>query len=210
MDFKVAGTSEGITAIQMDIKIHGLSFEIMEKALAQAKEGRMHILSVMNEAISKPRETVSKHAPSLISIQIQTDQIGLLIGPGGKTVQGLQKLYGVDINIEEDGSVHIASASSESAKKCKEYIKLLTATPELNEIYEGVITKLMDFGAFVEIIPGKEGLLHISQIDNYKIPKVSDVLKEGDAVKVKLIKIDNGKYSLSRKAVLLAEKSGKI
>ena len=210
MDFKVAGTSEGITAIQMDIKIHGLSFEIMEKALAQAKEGRMHILSVMNEAISKPRETVSKHAPSLISIQIQTDQIGLLIGPGGKTVQGLQKLYGVDINIEEDGSVHIASASSESAKKCKEYIKLLTATPELNEIYEGRVIKILDFGAVVEFLPNKEGLLHISQIDNYKIPKVSDVLKEGDAVKVKLIKIDNGKYSLSRKAVLLAEKSGKI
>ena len=210
MDFKVAGTSEGITAIQMDIKIHGLSFEIMEKALAQAKEGRMHILSVMNEAISKPGETVSKHAPSLISIQIQTDQIGLLIGPGGKTVQGLQKLYGVDINIEEDGSVHIASASSESAKKCKEYIKLLTATPELNEIYEGRVIKILDFGAVVEFLPNKEGLLHISQIDNYKIPKVSDVLKEGDAVKVKLIKIDNGKYSLSRKAVLLAEKSGKI
>jgi polyribonucleotide nucleotidyltransferase len=210
MDFKVAGTSEGITAIQMDIKIHGLSFEIMEKALAQAKDGRMHILSVMNEAISKPRETVSKYAPSLISIQIQTDQIGLLIGPGGKTVQGLQKLYGVDINIEEDGSVHIASSSSESARKCKEYIKLLTATPELNEIYEGRVIKILDFGAVVEFLPNKEGLLHISQIDTKKIPKVTDVLKEGDVVKVQLIKIDNGKYSLSRKAVLLAEKSGKI
>ena len=210
MDFKVAGTSDGITAIQMDIKIHGLSFEIMEKALAQAKEGRMHILSVMNESIAKPRETVSKYAPSLITIQIQTDQIGLLIGPGGKTVQGLQKLYGVDINIEEDGSVHIASANSESAKKCKEYIKLLTATPELNEIYEGRVIKILDFGAVVEFLPNKEGLLHISQIDTKKIPKVTDVLKEGDTVKVKLIKIDNGKYSLSRKAVLLAEKTGKI
>jgi polyribonucleotide nucleotidyltransferase len=210
MDFKVAGTSYGITAIQMDIKIQGLSFEIMEKALAQAKDGRMHILSVMNEAISKPRETVSKYAPSLITIQVQTDQIGLLIGPGGKTVQGLQKLYGVDINIEEDGSVHIASASSESAKKCKEYIKLLTATPELNEIYEGRVIKILDFGAVVEFLPNKEGLLHISQIDTKKIPKVTDVLKEGDVVKIKLIKIDNGKYSLSRKAVLLAEKTGKI
>jgi polyribonucleotide nucleotidyltransferase len=209
MDFKVAGTTDGITAIQMDIKIQGISFEIMEKALEQAKEGRMHILSIMNQAIVKPKETISKYAPSLITIQIQTDQIGMLIGPGGKTVQGLQKLYGVDINIEEDGTVHIASASSESAKKCKEYIKLLTATPEVNEIYEGRVIKILDFGAVVEFLPNKEGLLHISQIDTKRIEKVTDVVKEGDIVKVKLLKAENGKYSLSRKAVLMAEKPAK-
>ncbi|MCU7491383.1 MAG: polyribonucleotide nucleotidyltransferase [Ignavibacteria bacterium] len=202
MDFKVAGSTEGITAIQMDIKIQGISFEIMETALKQAKDGRFHILGIMNEAISKPKEAISPYAPSLITIKIQTDQIGLLIGPGGKTVQGLQKQYGVDINIEEDGTVNIASANSESAKKCKEHIKLLTATPEVGEIYDGKVIKIMDFGAFVEILPGKEGLLHISQIENRKIDKVTDVLKEGDAVKVKLVKIENGKFSLSRKALL--------
>lgn len=202
MDFKVAGTSEGITAIQMDIKIQGISFEIMEKALNQAKEGRLNILNTMNEAISTHRELISPYAPSLITIMISTDQIGLLIGPGGKTVQGLQKLYGVDINIEDDGTVNIASANSESAKKCKEYIKLLTATPEVDEIYEGRVTKILEFGALVEFLPGKEGLLHISQIDLKKINKVTDVLKEGDSVRVKLLKIENGRYSLSRKALL--------
>ncbi|MCU7502613.1 MAG: polyribonucleotide nucleotidyltransferase [Ignavibacteria bacterium] len=202
MDFKVAGSTEGITAIQMDIKIQGISFEIMETALKQAKDGRFHILGLMKEAISQPKEAISPYAPSLITIKIQTDQIGLLIGPGGKTVQGLQKQYGVDINIEEDGTVNIASANSESAKKCKEHIKLLTATPEVGEIYDGKVIKIMDFGAFVEILPGKEGLLHISQIENRKINKVSDVLKEGDPVKVKLVKIENGKFSLSRKALL--------
>ncbi len=205
MDFKVAGTEKGITAIQMDIKILGISFEIMEKALAQATEGRKHILGIMNEAISKPSETLSPYAPSLLSININPDHIGMLIGPGGKTIQGLQKLYGVEIHVEEDGTVNISSASSESAKKCKEYIKLLTATPEVNEIYEGRVTKIADFGAFVEILPGKEGLLHISQIDFKKVNKVSDYLKEGDIVKVKLLKVENGKYSLSRKAVLADE-----
>ncbi|HEX2866227.1 MAG TPA: polyribonucleotide nucleotidyltransferase [Ignavibacteriales bacterium] len=202
MDFKVAGSTEGITAIQMDIKIQGISFEIMETALKQAKDGRFHILGLMKEAISQPKEAISPYAPSLITIKIQTDQIGLLIGPGGKTVQGLQKQYGVDINIEEDGTVNIASANSEAAKKCKEHIKLLTATPEVGEIYDGKVIKIMDFGAFVEILPGKEGLLHISQIENRKINKVTDVLKEGDPVKVKLVKIENGKFSLSRKALL--------
>ncbi|MEI7811587.1 MAG: polyribonucleotide nucleotidyltransferase [Ignavibacteria bacterium] len=205
MDFKVAGTTEGITAIQMDIKIQGISFEIMETALKQAKEGRFHILSIMQEAIAEPKAQVSQYAPSLITMKIQTDQIGLLIGPGGKTVQGLQKTYGVDINIEEDGTVSIASANKESARKCKDYIKCLTATPEAGEIYEGKVIKIMEFGAFVEILPGKEGLLHISQIDHKKINKVTDVLKEGDTVKVKLIKVENGKMSLSRKALLTAD-----
>jgi len=202
MDFKVAGTSEGITGFQMDIKIEGISFEIFEKALNQAKEGRMHILGIMNNAISASRETLSPYAPHLITIKVETDQIGLLIGPGGKTVQGMQRLFGVDINIQDDGTVNIASPNGDSAKKCKEYIKKLTATPEVGEIYEGVITKIMDFGAFVEILPGKEGLLHISQIDKKRVNKVTDYYKEGDKVKVKLLKVDNGKFSLSRKELL--------
>ena len=203
MDFKVAGTSDGITGFQMDIKIQGISFEIMEKALHQAKEGRMHILGIMNEAISKPKETLSPYAPRLITMTIATDQIGLVIGPGGKTIQGMQRLFGVDINIEDDGTIHIASPNRESAQQAKEYIKKLTATPEVGEIYEGVVTKIADFGAFVEILPGKEGLLHISQIDTKRVNKVSDYLKVGDKISVKLLKIENGKFSLSRKELLI-------
>ncbi|HUX61064.1 MAG TPA: polyribonucleotide nucleotidyltransferase [Ignavibacteriaceae bacterium] len=202
MDFKVAGTADGITAFQMDIKIQGISFEIMEKALHQAKEGRLHILGIMNAAIDKPREQLSSFAPRLITMKVETDQIGLIIGPGGKTIQGMQRLFGVDINIDDFGTVSIASPNKESATKCKEYIKQLTATPEVGEIYDGVITKIMDFGAFVEILPGKEGLLHISQIDNKRVNKVTDYYKEGDKVTVKLLKIENGKYSLSRKELI--------
>ncbi len=202
MDFKVAGTADGITAFQMDIKIQGISFEIMEKALQQAREGRLHILGIMDQSLGKPREQLSEFAPRLISMKVEQDQIGLVIGPGGKTIQGMQRLFGVEINIEEDGTVNIASPNKENAVKCKEYIKKMTATPEIGEVYEGVITKLMDFGAFVEIIPGKEGLLHISQIDNKRVEKVSDYFKVGDKVTVKLIKIENGKLSLSRKELL--------
>ncbi len=202
MDFKVAGTSDGITAFQMDIKIQGISFEIMEKALHQAKEGRLHILGIMNSAISKPREQLSSFAPRLITMKVETDQIGLIIGPGGKTIQGMQRLYGVDINIDDFGTISIASPNKESAAKCKDYIKKLTATPEVGEIYDGVVTKIMDFGAFVEILPGKEGLLHISQIDSKRVNKVTDYFKEGDKVTVKLLKVENGKFSLSRKELL--------
>ena len=202
MDFKVAGTDEGITAFQMDIKIHGISFEIMEKALQQAKDGRLHILKIMNEAIAQPRESLSQYAPRLLTMKVETDQIGLIIGPGGKTIQGMQRLFGVDITIDDTGTVNIASPNQENAAKCKEYIKKMTATPEVGEIYDGVITKIMDFGAFVEILPGKEGLLHISQIDNKRVNKVTDYFKEGDKVTVKLLKVENGKFSLSRKDLL--------
>ncbi len=205
MDFKVAGTTNGITAFQMDIKIQGISFEIMEKALQQAREGRIHILGIMNQAIENPREQLSEFAPRLISMKVEQDQIGLIIGPGGKTIQGMQRLFGVEINIEEDGTVNIASPNKENAVNCKEYIKKMTATPEIGETYDGVVTKLMDFGAFVEILPGKEGLLHISQIDNKRVEKVSDYYKVGDKVKVKLLKIENGKFSLSRKELLKEE-----
>jgi polyribonucleotide nucleotidyltransferase len=211
MDFKVAGTSDGITGFQMDIKIQGISFEIMEKALHQAKEGRMHILGKMNEAISKPKDTLSPYAPRLITMNVATDQIGLIIGPGGKTIQGMQRLFGVDINIEDDGTIHIASPNKENAQQAKEYIKKLTATPEVGEVYDGVVTKIADFGAFVEILPGKEGLLHISEIDNKRVNKVSDYLKVGDKVTVKLLKVEGGKFSLSRRKLLAeaAEKEAK-
>ncbi len=211
MDFKVAGTSDGITGFQMDIKIQGISFEIMEKALHQAKEGRMHILGKMNEAISKPKDSLSQYAPRLITMNVATDQIGLIIGPGGKTIQGMQRLFGVDINIEDDGTIHIASPNKENAQQAKEYIKKLTATPEVGEVYDGVVTKIADFGAFVEILPGKEGLLHISEIDNKRVNKVSDYLKVGDKITVKLLKVENGKFSLSRRKLLAeaAEKEAK-
>ena len=208
MDFKVAGTDEGITAFQMDIKIHGISFEIMEKALQQAKDGRMHILKIMNDAIVQPRESLSQFAPRLLTMKVDTDQIGLIIGPGGKTIQGMQRLFGVEIAIDDTGTVNIASPNKENAAKCKEYIKKMTATPEVGEIYDGIITKIMDFGAFVEILPGKEGLLHISQIDNKRVNKVTDYFKEGDKVTVKLLKVENGKFSLSRKELLKETSSG--
>jgi len=210
MDFKVAGTSDGITAFQMDIKIKGISFDIMEKALQQAKEGRMYILDIMNKALDAPRDQLSPYAPRLLTMKVETDQIGLIIGPGGKTIQGMQRLFGVDINIQDDGTVSIASPNKENAAKCKEYIKKMTATPEVGEIYEGVVTKIMDFGAFVEILPGKEGLLHISQIDNKRVAKVSDYFKEGDKVTVKLLKVENGKFSLSRKELLKDNKPEEV
>jgi len=211
MDFKVAGTSDGITGFQMDIKIQGISFEIMEKALHQAKEGRMHILGRMNEAISKPNDSLSPYAPRLITMNVATDQIGLIIGPGGKTIAVMQRLLGVDINIEDDGTINIASEKKENAKQAKEYIKKLTATPEVGEVYDGVVTKIADFGAFVEILPGKEGLLHISEIDNKRVNKVSDYLKVGDKITVKLLKVEGGKFSLSRRKLLAeaAEKEAK-
>ena len=211
MDFKVAGTSDGITGFQMDIKIQGISFEIMEKALHQAKEGRMHILGKMNETISKANDSLSPYAPRLVTMNVATDQIGLIIGPGGKTIQGMQRLFGVNINIEDDGTIHIASPNKENAQQAKEYIKKLTATPEVGEVYDGVVTKIADFGAFVEILPGKEGLLHISEIDNKRVNKVSDYLKVGDKVTVKLLKVEGGKFSLSRRKLLTeaAEKEAK-
>lgn len=202
MDFKVAGSENGITGLQMDIKIQGISYEIMEKALAQAKEGRLHILKIMNEAISVAKPNISNYAPRIFTTKIPTDKIGTVIGPGGKVIQKMQKDFCVDINIEEDGTVSIAGQDAALAKAAKEYIKLLVAEPELNRIYTGKIMKITDFGAFVEIFPGTQGLLHISQVDTKRVNKVTDVLKEGEMVKVKLIAIEGGKLSLSRKALM--------
>lgn len=207
MDFKVAGSDNGVTGIQMDIKIQGISFEIMEKALAQAKEGRLHILNLMKQAIAEPNPQVSPYAPSLITMKIRTDKIGAVIGPGGKVIQGIQKEFNVEIFIDDNGTVNIAGPSREAANNAKNFIKRLTAEPEIGEVYENSkVVKITDFGAFVEILPGTQGLLHVSQIDNKRVNKVSDVLKEGDLITVKLLKMENGKLSLSRKAVLEDEK----
>jgi len=174
----------------------------MKNALAQAKEGRMHILGIMNETISEPRKELSPYAPVIDSLQIKVDQIGALIGPGGKVIQKIQKDYGVDITVEEDGKVSIAAPRADAAREAKSYIKSILAEPEIGAVYQGTVKRVMEYGAFVEIIPGKEGLLHVSNLDWKRVENVGDYLKEGDKVEVKLIKIEHGKMSLSRKALL--------
>jgi polyribonucleotide nucleotidyltransferase len=204
MDFKVCGTTEGITGFQMDIKIKGISFEIMEQALQQAKEGRMHILGIMKETIAEPREELSSYAPRLYQLTIPVEMIGAVIGPGGKTIRHIIEKSGAEINIEDDGKVVIAAVSGESAKIAQGMIEKIVELPVKGKIYTGIVTKTTDFGAFVEILPGKEGLLHISQIDVKRINKVEDVLKRGDEVTVKLLDIDpdTGKMSLSKKVLM--------
>ncbi|MEE9430094.1 MAG: polyribonucleotide nucleotidyltransferase [Melioribacteraceae bacterium] len=202
MDFKVAGSANGITAIQMDIKIQGISFEIMEKALRQAKVGRLEILGIMNKVISEPKSELSKYSPKQLTTQINPDKIGAIIGPGGKVIQGMQKEFGVDISIEEDGRVFISGQLKENVIKTKNMIQGLVAEPEVGKVYEATVVKIMDFGAFCEFMPGQQGLLHISQIDSKRVDKVEDVLKEGEKITVKLIKMERGKASLSRKVLL--------
>ncbi|HMS32892.1 MAG TPA: polyribonucleotide nucleotidyltransferase [Ignavibacteria bacterium] len=209
MDFKVAGTADGITAIQMDIKIRGISFDIMEKALAQAREGRLHILGEMKKTLDTPRESISKYAPHLYSMNIPKEMIGAVIGPGGKTIRHIIAESGAEINIDDEGVVTIAAIDKEQAAIARKMIEGLTEVPEIGKIYEGKIKGIKDFGAFVEIIPGKEGLLHISEIDNKRVMKVEDVLKIGQIVQVKLMGIDDsGKLKLSRK-ILLPKESAK-
>jgi polyribonucleotide nucleotidyltransferase len=215
MDFKVCGTTEGITGLQMDIKIKGVSFEIMEKALLQAKEGRMHILGIMNEAISEPRPNISPYAPHLYTMTVPVDMIGMVIGPGGKNIRNIIEMSGAEINIDDDGTVVIAAVSGESARIAQSMIAKITEVPEKGKTYDGKVVKTTDFGAFVEILPGKEGLLHISQIDKKRVAKVEDVLKRHDKIRVKVLEIDKttGKISLSHKAVMEDEEkaaSGKL
>lgn len=202
MDFKVAGTREGITAVQMDIKIKGLDLAIMEQALEQAREGRYHILSIMEEAIAEPRQNLSPYAPRIISLEIPIDKIGAVIGPGGKTIRSIVEETGVKIDIDDNGIVLIASNDEEMSSKAVEIVMSIIKEPELNEVYDGKVVKIMDFGAFVEILPGKEGMVHISELEYKRVNKVTDVLKEGDMVKVKVIRLENGKIALSRKALM--------
>jgi polyribonucleotide nucleotidyltransferase len=204
MDFKVCGTQDGITGFQMDIKIKGISAEIMQIALEQAKQGRMHILNIMREAMPEPRPSISQYAPHLYTMTIPVDLIGAVIGPGGKTIRHIIQESGAEINIEDDGTVTIAAVSGDSAAIAQSMIAKIVEVPEVGKIYTGKITRIMEFGAFVEILPGKEGLLHISQIENRRVNKVEDVLKRGEEVTVKLLEIDkeSGKLSLSRRVLL--------
>jgi polyribonucleotide nucleotidyltransferase len=203
MDFKVAGTPKGITALQMDIKIDGLSPKVMGEALQQAKAGRAHILDIMMETISAPRAEMKDHAPRIITVMIPVDKIGAVIGPGGKTIRMIQDETGAKLDIGEDGTVFIATNDGESAKLAKELVESLTETPEVGRIYTGKVVRVADFGAFVEISPGKDGLVHISQLDSQRIENVTDVADLGDEISVMITAIDpTGKIRLSRKAVL--------
>ncbi len=204
MDFKVCGTAKGITAIQMDIKIEGLTREILAKALEQAREGRMHILGKMLETLSTHRTELSPHAPRITTLKVKPDQIRIIIGPGGKTIKGIIDQTGVAIDVEDDGTVNVASSDSDAVKKAIDIIKGLTAEPEVGAVYKGTVQRVReDLGAFIEILPGQDGLLHISEIAHTRVEKVSDVIKEGEQIEVKVISVDReGKIRLSRRELL--------
>jgi polyribonucleotide nucleotidyltransferase len=202
MDFKVAGSASGVTALQMDIKIEGINREIMDSALKQAKEGRLHILGIMNQAISTPRAELSEYAPRIIAIKINPERIRDVIGKGGATIRALTEETGCTIDIEDDGTVKIASADNNAAQEAVRRVKQLTADVEVGMIYEGKVAKLMDFGAFVTILPGKDGLVHISQISRERVENVGDKLREGEVVRVKVLEVDKqGRIRLSIKAL---------
>jgi polyribonucleotide nucleotidyltransferase len=203
MDFKVAGTTNGITALQMDIKIQGITKEIMQVALAQAKEARMHILGKMQEAMAEAKTEVSNFAPRLFTMKINPEKIRDVIGKGGAVIRALTEETGTQINIDEDGTITIASADPAKAEEAKRRIEQITAEVEIGKVYEGPITKILDFGALVNLLPGKDGLLHISQIAHERVEKVSDYLTEGQIIKVKVMETDEkGRIKLSMKALL--------
>jgi len=206
MDFKVAGTADGITALQMDIKVSGITSEVMAKALDQAKAGRLHILREMGKTLTTHRGNMSAFAPRIVTIKIPVDKIRDVIGPGGKMIRSIIERTGVKIDVEDNGTVNVASADGDSAAKAISIIQELTATPELNKTYLGKVQRITDFGAFVEIMAGTDGLLHVSEIANHRVKDVRDELKEGQQIMVKVIQIDpTGKIRLSRKALLQDE-----
>jgi polyribonucleotide nucleotidyltransferase len=203
MDFKVAGTAEGITALQMDIKIHGVTKEIMRQALRQAREGRLHILDAMNRTMEQPRGNISAHAPRIVTLKIRTEKIRDVIGPGGKVIRGIVEETGCKIDIEDDGTIFVASSEEASMRRAIEIIEGITMEAQVGKIYKGIVRRIVDFGAFVEILPGTDGLLHISQIGPGRVQRVADVLKEGEEIQVKVLEIDrSGKIRLSRKEAL--------
>ena len=208
MDFKVAGTENGVTALQMDLKIDSISPSVMKIALEQAKEGRMHILGLMNEALGGARTEVSAYAPRMITMKINSDKIRDVIGKGGAVIRGLQEETGTVIEIEDDGSITISSVSSDGAQAAKARIEEITADVEVGKVYEGTVLRILDFGAIVSVLPGRDGLLHVSQIANERVNQVSDYLKEGQVVRVKVLETDErGRIKLSMKA-LLSENAG--
>jgi polyribonucleotide nucleotidyltransferase len=203
MDFKVAGTRTGITSIQMDIKIEGLDLNIMKEALAQAKEGRLHILGEMDKALTAPRPDLSAFAPRIVTMMISPEKIGDLIGPKGKTIRGIQDETGAELTVDDTGLVTIAAVGGESMERARQMVQALTAEPVVGETYEGTVKTTTPFGAFVEIMPGTEGLVHISEMRHERTEKTEDVVKKGDRVKVKLIDRDErGRLRLSMKALL--------
>jgi polyribonucleotide nucleotidyltransferase len=202
MDFKVAGTKDGVTALQMDIKVEGVTPEIMKVALDQARDGRLHILGEMNKVIHQPREKMSDWAPSIITLKIDPEKIRDVIGKGGAVIRQITEETGTTIDIENDGTVKIASVSGAAGREAQRRIELITADVEVGRIYEGKVVRLMDFGAFVTILPGRDGLVHISQISNERVERVSDKLKEGDVVRVKVLEVDRqGRIRLSMRDV---------
>lgn len=203
MDFKVTGTAEGVTAIQMDIKVHGLSRQVLEDALMQARKGRMHIMKEMLDELAAPRPELSKWAPRILSLQVDPDKIRIIIGPGGKTINGIVERTGVKIDIDDDGLIYIAAPDMESAEKGLAEVELLIKEVEVGETYTGKVMRIMNFGAFIEVLPGKEGLLHISKMAKQRVEKVEDVMNIGDEVTVKVTEIDGqGRINLSRKELL--------
>ena len=203
MDFKVAGTREGITSVQMDIKIDSISFKVMEEALAQAKEGRLHILGEMEKVMRSARGEISQFAPRIETMKIKPEKVREVIGAGGKVIKSIIEQTGVKIDIEDDGTIHIASADPLMAKKAIEIINGIIAEAEMGKTYKGRVVRIMDFGAFVEVLPNCQGLLHISEISHDRIRNVTDVLKEGDEIDVKVVEVDRaGRIKLSRKALL--------
>jgi polyribonucleotide nucleotidyltransferase len=203
MDFKVAGTAQGITAVQMDIKIDSVSFEVMEQALSQAKDGRIHILNEMEKVMKTPRGQISEFAPRIETIKIRPDKIREVIGSGGKVIRGITEATGVKIEIEDDGTIHVASADPEATKRALAMINDIIAEAEVGKTYKGRVVKIAEFGAFVEILPNTQGLLHISEISNERVRAVTDVLKEGETIDVKVLEVDRaGRVKLSRKALL--------
>src|SRR5690606_19911998 len=207
MDFKVTGTSEGITALQMDIKVAGINAMILQEALEQAKKGRMHILDIMQEAIDKPREEISPYAPRIITLQINPDKIRDIIGPGGKMIRSITEETGAKIDVADDGTVLIATADGEAGAAAVARIRAITAEAEVGETYLGTVSRIVDFGAFVEILPGLDGLLHISEISDRRVKDVRDELKEGQQILVKCIGKEGNKVKLSRKAIIAEEKA---
>jgi polyribonucleotide nucleotidyltransferase len=203
MDFKVAGTREGITALQMDIKIDSVSFQVMETALNQARDGRNHILAEMEKVMKTPRGQISEFAPRIETLKIHPDKIREVIGPGGKVIRGITEQTGVKIEIEDDGTIHIASADPEATKKAIAIINGICAEAEVGKTYRGRVVKIADFGAFVEILPNTQGLLHISEIAHERVRAVSDILKEGEEIDVQVLDVDRaGRIKLSRKSIL--------
>jgi len=206
MDLKVAGTEDGITAIQMDIKIQGIRFDILQQALERARDGRLHILKIMNECIAASRPELSQHAPRIIFLKIDPAKIGAVIGPGGKMIRHIETT-GASVNVDDDGTITLASVEAEAAENARAMIEAITAEAEVGREYEGTVKRIMPFGAFVEIIPGKEGLLHISEIAHKRVEKVEDELEEGQKVSVKVLDIDaGGKIRLSHKATIKRER----